>query len=65
MDDTFHSRIMENFYNDVNIFYNHTGNSKKMIEFYDLNSKIIIEKKEIKEEYLTENDNIIDICKEI
>lgn len=67
MDDTFHSRIMENFYNEVNIFYNHTGNSKKIIEFYDLNSKIIIEKKEIefKEEYLTENDQIIDICKDI
>ena len=48
MDDTFHSRIMETFYNDININYNESGNSKKMIEFYDINSKIIIEKKKNK-----------------
>ena len=65
MDDTFHSRIMETFYNDVNIRYNHSGNSKKMIEFYDINSKIMIEKKQIKTEYLSENDQILDICKNI
>lgn len=65
MDDTFHSRIMENFYNEVNIHYNYSGNSKKMIEFYDLNSKIIIQKREIKKEYLSENDQILDICKDI
>ena len=65
MDDTFHSRIMETFYNDVNIHYNHSGNSKKMIEFYDINSKIMIEKKQTKSEYLSKNDEILDICKNV
>ena len=65
MDDTFHSRIMETFYNDVNIHYNYSGNSQKMIEFYDINSKIIVEKKQIKTKYLSENDQILDICKNI
>ena len=64
MDDTFHSRIMENFYNDVHIYYGHTENKCKKIKFYDSKSKILIEKNTVKQPY-TDNDIIFNTCLEI
>lgn len=64
MDDTFHSRIMENFYNDVHIYYGNTEKTRKKIKFYDSQSKILVEKKN-DENQSSENDIIFDICQEI
>lgn len=64
MDDTFHSRIMENFYNDVHIYYGHTEDKYKKIKFYDSKSKILIEKNTLNRPY-TENDIIFNTCLEI
>lgn len=64
MDDSFHSRIMENFYNDVHIFYGHTNNTKKKIKFYESKSKILIQKKTVENQY-TDNDIVFNTCLEI
>lgn len=68
MDDTFHSRVLENFYEDTNFYMKETNNSYEKILFYDKNAKIIIGKKNVcdnrKIEY-DENDEIFQVCQEI
>jgi hypothetical protein len=69
MDDTFHSRVLENFYEDANFYMRRTGDSNEKILFYDRNAKVIIGKKDIiNHDNITiynENDEIFKVCKDL
>lgn len=68
MDDTFHSRVLENFYEDTNFYMRMTGSENEKILFYDRNAKIIISKDKDDEsdrnEY-NENDEIFQVCNDL
>lgn len=71
MDDTFHSRVLENFYEDADFYMVNTTHERKKIIFYDRNTNIIIGKKKdiIKEKNknddYNENDEIFRVCYEM
>ena len=69
MDDTFHSRVLENFYEDANFYMRRTGSHYEKILFYDKDAKIIIGKEtnntnENVMEY-NENDEIFKVCRDL
>ena len=67
MDDSFHSRIMETFYNDIHIYYYQNDSSLKKIKFYSRETDILLYQNSIDNNslILSENDEIVKTCKNL
>ena len=65
MDDTFNSRLLEDFYQEINYFYQKTNNVPLQLSFYDEQPMIMIEKQKQESVSSTTHDEIFTTCKEI